>query len=69
MLQWFVYGPLVNGADAAEKHLRRLNANLPPEGSVRCLQITEKQYSNMLFLRGEPSSQEKKVDFTQMLLF
>ncbi|MCM1128795.1 MAG: CRISPR-associated endonuclease Cas2 [Oxalobacter formigenes] len=69
MIQWSVYGRLVNGADDVEKHLKRLNANLPPEGSVRCLQVTEKQFSHMRLLVGKPSFQEKKVNASQMLLF
>lgn len=69
MLQWSVYGRMVNGLDGAEKHLKRLEENLPPEGSVRCLQITEKQFANMHLLLGTRSFQEKTVNAAQMLLF
>ena len=69
MLQWSVYGRIANGIDGAKKHLKRLDKNLPPEGSVRCLQVTEKQFVEMKMLVGKRKKQEKKVDACQMLLF
>ena len=35
-----------------EKHYARVVANLPPEGSVRVLTVTEKQYASMKILVG-----------------
>ncbi len=69
MLQWSVYGRILNGPDAEQKHMRRLIDNLPPAGSVRSLTVTEKQYASMKILVGLPIFQEKKVDAQQMLLF
>ena len=69
MLQWSVYGRIANGQDVVEKHLQRLSANLPKEGSVRCLLVSEKQFSAMKLLVGERSFQEKKVNAAQILLF
>ncbi|MEY4591849.1 MAG: hypothetical protein RIR18_744 [Pseudomonadota bacterium] len=69
MLQFSVYGRLLNGADAQEKHLKRLADNLPPAGSVRCMTVTEKQYAGIRLLVGAPRFQEKTVTAAQMLLF
>lgn len=69
MLQWSVYGRIVNGHDAEKKHLKRLIAHLPPAGSVRCLTVTEKQFAAMRLLVGKRSSQEKSVSSEQLLLF
>ena len=69
MIQWSVYGRMVNGTDDAEKHLKRLADNLPKEGSIRCLQVSEKQFANMRLLVGTKNFQEKKVNADQMLLF
>lgn len=69
MLQFSVYGRLLNGADAQEKHLKRLADNLPPAGSVRCMTVTEKQYAGIRLLVGAPRFQEKMVTASQMLLF
>ena len=69
MIQWSVYGRVVNGQDDANKHIKHLEANLPKEGSIRCLQITEKQYAAIRLLVGKLSFQEKRVTADQMLLF
>lgn len=69
MIQWSVYGRILNGIDAEKKHMARLASNLPPEGSVRCMVVTEKQYAGMRLLVGMPLFQEKKVTIRQMLLF
>ncbi|WP_374494074.1 hypothetical protein [Brachymonas sp.] len=49
--------------------MKRLLANLPPEGSVRMLSVTEKQFASMKLLVGLPLFQEKIVDATQIALF
>ncbi|MEZ7910464.1 MAG: CRISPR-associated endonuclease Cas2 [Propionivibrio sp.] len=69
MIQWSVYARLLNGADAQEKHLKRLVDALPPAGSVRCMTVTEKQFTGIRLLVGLPLFQEKKVNADQMLLF
>jgi len=61
MIQYSVYTRLCSGYDASQKHLIRLNKNLPSKGSVRALTITEKQYIGMKFLVGEPTPNEKKA--------
>jgi len=69
MIQFSVYGRILNGNDAEEKHMKRLINKLPPDGSVRCLTVTEKQYASMKLLVGLPLFQEKAVKANQMLLF
>ena len=69
MLQLSVYARLVRGREVVEKHRKRLKANLPPEGQIRCLEITEKQFANINILVGQPTAQEKKVNGEQLLLF
>ena len=69
MIQFSIYGRLLNGNDAELKHMKRLVDHLPPEGSVRCLTVTEKQFASMKLLVGLPLFQEKAVKAQQMLLF
>lgn len=69
MLQWSVYGRILNGRDAEIKHLARLADHLPAAGSVRSMTVTEKQYAGMRLLVGTPLFQEKKVAAGQLLLF
>ena len=61
MLQWSVYARVCRGDDAAEKHGQRVTKNLPPRGSVRTLQVTDKQYARMKLLLGEATFSEKKA--------
>lgn len=69
MIQFSVYGRILNGKDAEQKHLQRLIINLPADGSIRALTVTEKQYASMKLLVGLPLFQEKAIKANQMLLF
>lgn len=69
MIQYSVYARLCNGTDMTNKHLKRLESALPSKGSVRCLTVTEKQYEEMKYLVGKPTSKERKVTINQLSLF
>ena len=58
MLQFSVYGKLCNGHKSVDKNIQRIKYNLPANGNIRIIKITEKQYANMEFLVGTPTSQE-----------
>jgi CRISPR-associated protein Cas2 len=68
MLQWSVYARVCRGEDGAEKHLKRVMKNLPPRGSVRTLQVTDRQYARMKLLVGEATFSEKKAPDQLVLL-
>ncbi|MDB2107403.1 CRISPR-associated endonuclease Cas2 [Clostridium paraputrificum] len=69
MIQFSVYSRICNGLDGVNKHVIRLKKSLPPRGSVRYLQVTEKQYSEMKFLVGKEKPQEKRINANQLSLF
>ena len=56
MLQFSVYTKVALNHDDAKKHTARLDRNKPPKGSVRVLQITEKQFGAMTILVGEKTA-------------
>ena len=58
MLQFSVYSRITQNHDDARQHIERLTKNLPPKGSVRVMQVTEKQYNSMLILVGEKTATE-----------
>lgn len=69
MLQYSVYSRIAQNHDDARKHMERLKKNLPPKGSVRVMQVTEKQYNAMELLVGERTATEDfltPVDFTEL---
>lgn len=69
MLQFSVYCRICNGLDGVEKHMLRLRKNLPPEGSVRAMVVTERQFEKMKILVGTKTLQEQRVPAGQMILF
>ena len=67
MLQYSVYARTVRNRDDAESHIAKLKSALPPEGSVRALLVTEKQYENMRVLLGDHYAEETYLDSTDLL--
>ena len=58
MLQYSVYSRITRNHDDARKYIQRVKTYLPPKGSVRIMQVTEKQYNSMLILVGETTATE-----------
>ena len=71
-MQYSVYGRICNGLERVDKHLKRLENNLPPKGNIRALQMTDRQMKHMKFLLGKPekdSSQDRQYSTRQLFLF
>lgn len=68
MIQWSVYARLCRGEDGVEKHIERLRAVMPPEGSIRCLRVTDKQYARMRVMLGTSTKTEAKASDQLILL-
>lgn len=69
MLQYSVYVRVCKGQEIVNKYIDIIENNLPSEGNIRVLQITDKQYERMKILIGEETSEEKSVGMKQLLLF
>lgn len=69
MVQYSVYARVCNGIDAVEKHRRRVKNNLPNNGSIRMLVITEKQYESIDILIGELTQADESFQCEQLSLF
>lgn len=69
MVQFSVYARVCNGNDMVELHKKRLKANVPDDGFIRVLVITEKQYENVDILLGRKSKYEKPIEFETLSLF
>lgn len=69
MVQYSVYARVCNGIDAVEKHRRRVKNNLPNNGSIRMLVITEKQYESIDILIGELTQADESFHCEQLSLF
>ena len=69
MLQYSVYARVCNGTDAVRKHQARVRQNLPDNGSVRMLTITEKQYETIELLLGRRTEAEEPFQVEQLTIF
>ena len=69
MVQYSLYARVCNGYDSVEMHRKRVEANLPCNGSVRLLVITEKQYGSIMVLVGELKEEEHFNPSEQMTFF
>jgi len=68
MAQFSVYLRHTNGKDAIPPLIKKVEAAMPPEGKVDILQFTDKQYANIICLRGDrkpdsPKNPEQYVMF------
>ena len=68
MMQFSVYSRICKGIDSVDRQLNYLKLALPTKGSVRMLQVTEKQYVRMKVLVGQMKKEEKNAA-KQLLLF
>lgn len=68
MIQFSVYSRVTRNSDDAAKHKALIRRNLPPEGSVRVMTVTEKQYESMDLLIGDCTSDEKFLDTNDILM-
>lgn len=69
MLQYSVYARVCNGMDAVEKHRRRVEQNLPDNGAIRLMVITEKQYESMDVLLGKLTEADAEFQCEQLTIF
>lgn len=60
MLQYSVYERITRNFDDSESYISVINANKPPQGDIRCLTITEKQYERIKLIIG---SDENRQDY------
>jgi CRISPR-associated protein Cas2 len=68
MLQFSVYARICRAEEAVDKHVSRVIKALPPTGSVRALQVTDKQYARMKMLIGDSTKNEKAAPQQLVLL-
>ena len=68
-MQFSVYARVCNGNDAVKKHEGRLRASLPPNGSIRLLVVTEKQYQSIQILLGNYQPEDAPFACEQLSFF
>ena len=61
MLQYSIYTRYCASEENAEVHTNRVCSCLPPEGEVRVLKITDKQFGRMQVFHGKKPKQTEKA--------
>lgn len=69
MMQYSLYARVCNGMDAVEKHKKRVYLNVPNNGSVRMLIITERQYESIEILVGNLTECDNAFETEQLSFF
>ena len=67
MVQYSIYTKLFSGKDACEKYYKLIGRNLPSEGKVDIITITDKQYENIISYTAAEKTPKKRQE--QLLLF
>jgi len=61
MVQFSVYAKIFPNRSSLDTYMMSLRQNLPKEGSVRAMAVTEKQYNNMFLLVGDKTLNEESL--------
>ncbi|WP_437192485.1 CRISPR-associated endonuclease Cas2 [Planctomicrobium sp. SH527] len=67
-IQYSVYGRHCISEEAADVHYRRVERQLPPDGEVRMLAVTDRQFEKMRIFWGKTRQPCEKTP-TQLTLF
>lgn len=67
MLQFSIYSRITRNYDDAKKYVNKVREILPPVGSVRVLQVTEKQYASMIIMLGDKTPTENLLHAQDLL--
>jgi len=69
MVQFSVYARPCVTFSRQQTHLRRLELNVPPSGSVRAIFITRAQWERMYSIQGAPAEDKKPEEIPEQMQF
>ena len=69
MLQYSVYTKVVTNDSSYKQNEKRLKNIIPKQGNLIMLKITEKQFQDMVYLRGERNKFETIVGGNELVIF
>lgn len=68
MIQYSIYIRICKNQDDIFKHISRVKSFAPQKGNIRLLQVTEKQYEQMIMLRGVKNDDEKESNNSMIII-
>lgn len=69
MMQYSIYSKIFPNRDTVKWHVQDLERNLPPDGSVMAMLVTEKQYQSIKCLVGSKKALDRKITSKKLLTF
>lgn len=69
MMQYSIYSKILLNRDVVKWHMNDLEKNLPPDGSVMTMTVTEKQYQSIKNLVGSKKALDRKITSKKLLTF
>lgn len=68
LIQYSIYVRICKNQDDITKHINRVKMFTPEKGNIRLLQVTEKQYEQMIMLRGIKNDDEKESNNSMIII-
>lgn len=69
MLQYSVYSKVIQNDTSLKQYTYKLQDIIPSKGNIILMKITEKQYQDMLYLRGEKNNFDVLVGGKELVVF
>ncbi len=69
MLQYSVYSKVVQNDTSMKQYLFKVERITPKKGNIVLIKITEKQYQDMIYLRGEKNKFDVLVGGKEFVVF
>ncbi len=69
MLQFSIYVKICTNKDSADLQVNKIIKHKPPQGFIRTLILTEKQYESMTIISGSSSKQDEKIGNKKFIIF
>jgi CRISPR-associated protein Cas2 len=69
MMQYSIYSKIFPNRDTVKWHMQDLERNLPSDGSVMIMTVTEKQYQSIQNLVGSKKALDRKITSKRLLAF
>lgn len=69
LVQFSVYAKVIKNEIYYKSFIEKLKNILPKSGEVRIIKLTEKQYEDMIYLKGSQNNHEKRVSNNELVVF
>lgn len=69
MLQYSVYTKVIQNDTSFNQYISKIEKIIPAKGNISIIKITEKQFQNMIYLRGEKNKNDIMVGGKEFIFF